>query len=237
MCCLLSKLLSLLCEALPVAFGVFLALYLDNRNELNKKKKYEKLIIEKISMEIQTSLSHVQEAYNKQSEVIDSISKLISLFDSKDIDKKKEGISKKIARALSNYPIRPFPTAYEPNVTLIENIDLRSKIAQYSKEINSGFEDDQYSLLLTMKIVDEVNIFVSKNIPYSINTHRIDLNEDIDIDSQEVEVLFSNLNLLGYLKLKSSLEVNRQNYHDRIISIGKEILISINDKINNNTKV
>ena len=220
-------------EIVLVVIGILLALQINNWNENNKKVNEETILLNTLEQDFVENKLRLNETIKRQERMIHYSNTLITLMisnSSKTIN--QDSLLKLKARGANSWwKATLINSAYETIINsgksnIIQNPNLNKKLAQYSTDLASGFEDDSES---------KESLFFMYNISYQYESNF--LNEDekelfgisIPQDSvrKSIDKLLSNKSYLGALINKTGIESTRLNYQKKLFKQTEEILLEI----------
>ncbi|MCI2228859.1 DUF6090 family protein [Polaribacter sp. MSW13] len=216
-------------EIVLVMIGILLALQVNNWNENRKIQKEELLLIESIKQDFIENKKRLNQTIKAQQRMIyfsNSFIKLIVSNKSKEVN--IDSILQLKAYANSWFRAELVNSSYltivnSGKVNYIQNLNLKKRLADFSADLESGFEDDYES--------KESLIFMYK-ISYKYESdflgedEKKELGIEISKDSirKSIELLIANKSYLGALLNKTGLESSRLNYQKTLLAQTDEIL-------------
>lgn len=147
-------------EILLVVIGILIALGISNWNQNSKNDKQELMIMKSLQKDFKETKVNVENTIQNQSIVVLYCENLMRIMHLNAKDTPMDTLSMLVnLGALSYWRIEPLTGTYDAligsgNTSLINNDALSSLLAQYSAELKYGFEDEYYSLELTMKLTE-----------------------------------------------------------------------------------
>lgn len=129
-------------EIILVVIGILIALQINNWNEFNKKRATEREYLQSLEAEFQTNLSFLDTAMETNTEILESVEALLSLFDPDELANLNERqLSEMIYKALSReLSYKPSNGVFQDiinsgNLNLIRNENLRRELASFNSTI------------------------------------------------------------------------------------------------------
>lgn len=235
-----TPILMIVCALLSPWAGAWFVLSNTVDVEKKNKEQTEKKLVEKIEKEIKTSLEKINNKHLKQDSVICESSKLIQYAEEKQYNINKDTLASMLRFAISFYDIQPIYVNYEElDINIIDDIDLKMKLLVYGNQIKFGFEDHNYSIEVSLKMIDLVDEFFADYLNFNYSEKRLKYLKEVQ-DNKKYETdlknLLNNKKFLGLLKIKTSLETNRYDYQEKVIESMKDILSAIDNFNKNNSK-
>ncbi len=230
-------------EIILVVIGILIALQINNWNENRKASIEEIKILKALESDFKVSKQRIEETIEIQSIVMDYSQILINIHENEDqnqiqyFDTHLDSLNNLIAYGTSWYRAEPITGAYNSltnsgKIDLLKNEELRHLLAQFIADFESGFEDQESTMLLLDKLIDDTNHFILK---IANNKFRERFNYNLrKIDSIKIaESFFTNDSFFGNLYLKSVLEYNRVIRQKQLLDQSTSILKIINDELQN----
>ncbi|MFP4845241.1 DUF6090 family protein [Winogradskyella sp. PE311] len=229
-------------EIILVVIGILIALQINTWNENRKATNEEVKILTALNSDFEDSKKRIEETMVMQNKVMDYSQVLIDIHERQDpkdfeyLDKNLDSLDYLISYGTSWYRAEPVTGAYKSlisagKIDLIQNEDLRHLLAQFSADLESGFEDHEISMQILDKLIDDTSDFILK---IASNKFRDRLNyKPRQIKSAEIsESFFSKNRYFGNLYLKSILEENRITRQQLMLDQTNAILSIINKELN-----
>ena len=220
-------------EIVLVVIGILIALQINNWNENNKKVNEESILLNTLEQDFVENRIRLNETIKRQEKMINYSNSLITLM----ISNSSRTISQdsllklKAIGANSWWKATLVNSTYETIINsgksnIIQNLNLKKKLAQYSTDLESGFEDDSES---------KESLFFMYNISFQYESNFLNEEEQkhyvisIPQDSvrKSIDKLLSNKLYLGALINKTGLESTRLNYQKKLFKQTDEILLEI----------
>lgn len=221
-------------EIVLVVIGILIALQINTWNEKRKASDEEIKILKALQADFKVSKKRIEETIIMQKKVLTNSQILIGIYERKNpkeqlyFDTHLDSLDYLVAYGLSWYRAEPVTGAYNSlisagKVDLIQDEKLRHLLAQFIADFESGFEDQESTMLLLDKLQDEIAHFALK---ITSNYFRKRYNyESRKINSLTVsKSLFSNDEFFGNLYFKDVLELNRIRRQEQMLSDTNAIL-------------
>lgn len=228
-------------EIILVVIGILIALQINTWNESRKAKNEEVKILTALRSDFQVSKQRIEETIVIQSKVMDYSRILVDIHERQDqkdfeyFDKHLDSLDFLISYGTSWYRAEPVTGAYKSlisagKIDLIQNENLRHLLAQFSADLESGFEDHDIAMDLLIILTNQVSDFPLK---IASNKHRNHLNinprrHDTLIVSKK---FFNNDSYFGNLYYKLALEKNRYDRQQSMLKQIDSILSLINSEL------
>jgi len=228
-------------EIILVVFGILIALQINNWNENRKAANEETKILKALQVDFKDSKNRIEETMSSQQKVLDHSSILINIHERADekefeyFDTHLDSLKKLIDYGTTWYRTEPVTGAYNAlisagKVDLIKNEKLRHELAQFSADLESGFEDQQPAIDLLTILQTDVSPFI---LEIAGNTYRKRFNisprkHDTIVVSKQY---FSNKSYFGNLLSKHQLEFNRINRQKSLLNQTYSILKIIEQEL------
>ena len=224
-------------EIVLVVIGILIALQINNWNETNKKRSEETILLEALRQDFIENEKRLTTTMTYQKGMIDYSNGLISsitgntikTIDSDSILKLKAfGANSWFRAELVNSTFETIISSGKGDI--IQNLNLKKKLVDFSTDLKSGFEDDYES--------KECIVFMN-NISFEHEVNFLDRDDQesfgitIPKDSirKSFNSLFSNRSYLGALINKTGIESSRLDYQKKLYDQVDEILKEINSEI------
>lgn len=228
-------------EIILVVIGILIALQINTWNENRKAANEETKILTALQSDFKVSKTRIEGVIIQQKRVLDCSKALIEIYESKNksnyeyFDTHLDSLDYLIGYGTSFYRVEPVTGAYNAlisagKVDLIKNENLRHILAQFSAEIESGFEDHDIAMdlliILTKQISDIILKIASKKFRNHLNL--IPRKHDTLIISKKY---FSDDSYFGNLYYKFVLEKNRYDRQQSMLKQTDSILSLINKEL------
>ncbi len=228
-------------EITLVVIGILIALQINTWNESRKAKNEELKILTALQSDFKVSKKRIEETMVMQNRVIDYSRILVDIHERQDqkdfeyFDKNLDSLDYLISYGTSWYRAEPVTGAYNSlisagKIDLIQNEDLRHLLAQFSADLESGFEDHEATMRLMGELEDEISNFILK-IASSKFRNRLNYKPRQIKTAKISESFFSKDKFFGNLYLKSILENNRITRQQLMLDQTKTILSIIDEKL------
>lgn len=221
-------------EIILVVIGIVIALQLNTWNENRKAANEETKILMALQADFEVSKTRIEETMVIQKKVLNYGKILIDIHEQHDskifeyFDTQLDSLDHLISYGISWYRAEPVTGAYNAlisagKVDLIKDEKLRHFLAQFSADLESGFEDQESSMLLLNNLNIQTSSFILK-IASNKFRERLRLTSR-KIDSLKVsENFFKNDVFFGDLYNKLVLENNRLNRQQSLLDQTNTIL-------------
>jgi type II secretory pathway pseudopilin PulG len=219
-------------EIVLVVIGILIALSINNWNDNRNKRNEELLLLESIEQDFNENKQRLNQTIKAQEKMIFNSNSFITLMaNNKGKEVNQDSILKLKSYANSWYRAELVNSSYLTIVNsgkgnYIQNLNLKKRLAEFSTDLESGFEDDyesKESLNFMYKISYEYDsMFMSK-------AEKKKLGIDIPKDSirKSIDLLVSNKFYLGALINKTGIESARLAYQKKLLAQTDEILNEI----------
>ena len=183
-------------EILLVVIGIFIALQINNWNELRKEKEQETIILSDLKEDLTATRLNFVETIKNQEKMILSSRDLIDAIEAKDYSTHTDAIRKYIRTgAFSHHREVAILGSYDAIIgsgktSIIKNKELLNALANFSSQYQSGFEDETKSdNLLNLMMTASKNFYS----PLSNDNMRRAINLKKKYNLQEKEIAVKNL--------------------------------------------
>jgi type II secretory pathway pseudopilin PulG len=219
-------------EIVLVVIGILIALSINNWNDNRNKRNEELLLLESIEQDFNENKQRLNQTIKAQEKMIFNSNSFITLMaNNKGKEVNQDSILKLKSYANSWYRAELVNSSYLTIVNsgkgnYIQNLNLKKRLAEFSTDLESGFEDDyesKESLNFMYKIsYGHESMFLSK-------AKKKELGIDIPKDSirKSIDLLISNKFYLGALINKTGIESARLAYQKKLLAQTDEILNEI----------
>jgi len=226
-------------EIVLVVIGILIALQLNTWNENRKAKNEEQKILTALQSDFKVSKIRIEETMVMQKEVLNHGKTLIDIYERQDLkeyeyfDTHLDSLDYLISYGTSWYRPEPVTGAYNAlisagKVDLIKNEKLRHLLAQFSADLESGFEDHEPAMALLTILTNQISEF---SLSITSNKFRKALN----LNSRKHDTLvvakkfFNNDSYFGNLFYKYLLENNRY-YRQKSMLKQTDSILSLIDR-------
>jgi hypothetical protein len=219
-------------EIILVVIGILIALSINTWNDNRYKRNEELLLLESIKQDFIENKQRLNKTIEAQQRMIyNSNSFIILMVNNTGKEVSQDSILKLKSHAHSWYRAELVNSSYITIINSgkgnhIQNLNLKKRLAEFSTDLESGFEDDyesKESLNFMYKISYEYDsMFMSK-------AEKKKLGIDIPKDSirKSIDLLISNKSYLGALINKTETESARLAYQKKLLAQTDEILNEI----------
>jgi hypothetical protein len=228
-------------EIILVVIGILIALQINTWNEKRKAINEEAKILTALQNDFKVSKTRIEDATSVQKRVLDYSKVLIEIYENKNdktyeyFDTHLDSLDFLIGYGTSFYRAEPVTGAYNAlisagKVDLIKNETLRHLLAQFSADLESGFEDHDIAMDLLIILTDQVSDF-------SLKTASNKFRKQFNLQPRKHDTLiiskkfFNNDSYFGNLYYKLALEKNRYNRQQSMLKQSDSILSLINREL------
>lgn len=226
-------------EIVLVVIGILIALQLNTWNENRKAKNEEQKILTALQSDFKVSKTRIEKTMVQQQDVLDHSKTLIDIHERQDLkeyeyfDTHLDSLDYLISYGTSWYRTEPVTGAYNAlisagKVDLIKNENLRHLLAQFSADLESGFEDHESAMDLLTILTNQISEFT---LTITNNKFRKTLN--LNARKQDTLIVgkkfFSDNSYFGNLFYKHLLENNRY-YRQKSMLKQTDSILSLIDK-------
>ena len=228
-------------EVILVVIGILIALQINNWNENRKASNEETKTLIALQSDFKVSKTRIEETISIQKRVLDYSKTLIDIHERQDekefeyFDTHLDSLDKLISYGTSFYRVEPVTGAYDAlisagKVDLLKNEKLRHLLAQFSADLESGFEDHETAMDLLIILTDEISDF-------SLKTAANHFRERINLSPRKHDTLmvskkfFSNNSYFGNLYYKHTLEYNRYRRQENMLEQTNSIITILNNEL------
>lgn len=228
-------------EIFLVVIGILIALQINTWNENRKAANEEHKILTALQSDFQVSKTRIENVMVQQKRVLDYSKILIEIHESENehnyeyFDTHLDSLDLLIGYGTSFYRAEPVTGAYNAlisagKVDLIKNENLRHLLAQFSSEIESGFEDHNIAMDLLIILTNQISDITLKlaNKKFRNHLNLIPRKHDTLIVSKK---FFSNDRYFGNLYYKLVLEKNRYDRQQSMLKQADSILSLIDSEL------
>lgn len=228
-------------EIVLVMIGILLAVQIGEWNDGQLEKKEEVRTLLSLKEDFLQSRINVDSTLLEQSKVVRRLSKLNKILIIGDRSVSPDSLAEFVYMgAFSYWKVEPTKGTYDAlisagKIDLLKNIELKRLLAGYSAEIDYGFEDEAFSMDLTIRLVERSADYlptISKNTHfqryYFLSTDKIYSEGEV---KSSVNKLMNDRKFLGVLVMKAAMESNRLVYQKSISSKLDQILELINQEL------
>ncbi|TDQ17014.1 hypothetical protein DFQ04_1662 [Algoriphagus boseongensis] len=214
-------------EILLVTIGILIALQINTWNSERQENQEEIKTLKALKVDFLQSKENVERTIFNQSRVVNLNSKLLKALIEEDISLNPDTLGMYIYRgALSYWKVELTNGTYDALISsgktsLLKNAQLNRHMAEYAAQLKFGFEDDDESIDLTSILVEKgavyspiLGIEMLKEFQF-INTQKSYTPTELDRAKSQ---LMEDKSFIGVLAKKAILEINRLDYHQRILA-------------------
>jgi len=222
-------------EIILVVVGILIALQIGAWNEdfVNREKEAE--LLHDLCVDYMETKNRLEKTIVSQGKAVHYSRRILELYEKDALHLKRDSISEFVVRgALSWWRAEPITSTYETmistgNIDLLQDADLKRKLAEFHTEWSSGFEDHEASLDLLSILTEDIRehpLFLNDEaIRKDIGLQSIDpLKRDADISLEVVERLKHKHSFFNTLFLRLSFEVNRLHMQKKMLAFVDETL-------------
>ena len=222
-------------EILLVVIGIFIALQINNWNELRKEKNEEAVILSDLKEDLTATRLNFLETIKNQEKMILSSRDLIDAIEAKDYSIHPDAIRKYIRTgAFSHHREVAILGSYDAIIgsgktSIIKNKELLNALANFSSQYQSGFEDETKSDNLLNLMMTASKDFFS---PLSDDAVRrsVALKKKYSLQEKEIAVksLYENESFLAYLLQRTRWENERARHQKNLLKFLNKVLYQFN---------
>jgi len=223
-------------EIVLVVIGILIALSVNNFNKARIDRNEEVEILKALQLDFEETKKGVEETIELQQKVVSYCKKLKIILNEKT---PSDSIGEYLFQgALSYWRIEPVNGTYDAligsgKLGILRSEKLKRYLALYSSQIKYGFEDEKYSLDLTLSLTEIASENSAILLPAKYREHQGLKKTFTDEEYKKtVSELLKNRSFLGILFNKSAMEENRLEYQKSILR-GVEIIL---DELGNELK-
>ena len=224
-------------EIVLVVIGIFIALQINNWNELRKEKDQEAIILSDIKEDFIATRINFLETIKNQEKMILRSRDLIDAIEAQDYSIHPDMIREYIRRgAFSHHQEVAVLGSYDAIIgsgktSIIKNKELLNALANFSSQYKAGFEDETKSNNLLNLMMTASKDFYS---PLSGDGVRraIALKKNYNLKEKEIAVknLYENESFLAYLIQKTKWENSRVSHQKNLLKFLNIVLYEFNEK-------
>ncbi len=228
-------------EIVLVVIGILIALSINNWNQYSNDREKEIAILKELKKEFEENSIRYKETIEAQTFTIKSSQSFMDCLEKKNLNYKRDSIGYFIIYGpLNYYKAEPVIGAYKSinasgNISLIQNSELKSKLAAFDSEISQGFEDESSSMSLLNLLHVEVSPILEPLLTTEIR-ERVGLkqpqNMDVEYQNNALLKLYENQNILSLVLIRSQMENNRLMLQRKMLTYTDEIIELINNELN-----
>ena len=222
-------------EIVLVVIGIFIALQINNWNELRKEKDQEAIILSDLKEDLTATRLNFLETIKNQEKMILSSRDLIDAIEAKDYSIHPDAIRKYIRiGAFSHHREVAILGSYDAIIgsgktSIIKNKELLNALANFSSQYQSGFEDETKSDNLLNLMMTASKDFYS---PLSDDDIRraINLKKKYNLQEKEIAVknLYENESFLAFFIQKTRWENGRVRHQKNLLKSLNKVLYQFN---------
>lgn len=210
-------------EILLVVIGILIALQINDWNKNQNERLEEKEILKAMQVDFIESKNRISETIFLQERVIKFGTTLSQLMIEKEYQLGLDSIEYYLFDgAISHWRAEPVTGTYDALIGagktgLIQNNDLRRILAEFSAELNFGFEDHNYSIQLSTLLTDKSSKYVVSMLYEKDKTQLVDF--------------FNDKSFVGILLTKNHMEMNRLRWQKKLLKYTTDILEIIDTEL------
>jgi hypothetical protein len=210
-------------EIILVVIGILIALAINDSYQQRIDKVEEYSLLESLKEDFMETRVRAEKTLELQNKVVNYCNELERIMLNKNNTVSIDSVGIYLfSGSLSYYRIEPVTGTYDAiigsgKIGLLQNKNLKRLLAEFSAEIEYGFEDENYSIDLTTLLTEKSSEYSYFLRPRYLKSVEFKNNEG----QNAVEQHLKNDSFLGILSSKTVMENNRLNYQ-------KDILNSIN---------
>jgi len=219
-----------------VVIGILIALSINNWNESNKINKEETKLLISLNTDFQENLVRIEKTIASQKGVIKNSLGLIQvmLSENKNID--SDSIANMVGRGAQSWWRAEYVTGTynailgSGKINVLKNDDLKRLLAEFSAEVNSGFEDHDESMSYLIEFNKQSASF-SHNLLLQSQYNNFNLIKNVNGIQESANEIITNKVYLGLLMNKTILEKLRLDYQFKIQRYINETLAIIESEL------
>ena len=222
-------------EIVLVVIGIFIALQINNWNELRKEKDQEAIILSDLKEDLTATRLNFLETIKSQEKMILSSRDLIDAIEAKDYSIHPDTIRKYISiGAFSHHREEAILGSYDAIIgsgktSIIKNKELLNALGNFSSQYKAGFEDEAKSDNLLNLMMTASKDFFS---PLSDDDIRksIALKKKYNLQEKEIAVknLYENESFLAFFIQKTRWENARARHQKNLLKFLNKVLYQFN---------
>jgi len=228
-------------EIVLVVIGIVIALQLNTWNENRKASNEETKILYALQADFKVSQTRIEETIIQQKRVLNYSKILIEVHERQNnkefvfFDSHLDSLDHLISYGSTWYRAEPVTGAYNAlisagKVDLIKNEKLRHRLAQFSADLESGFEDQESAMFLLNDLNDQISGFILK-IGSNSFRNRFPISPRKKDTIQVSKKFFENDNYFGNLYTKLFMERNRLVRQQSLLNQTEDILAVIDQEL------
>ncbi|MFD2823002.1 DUF6090 family protein [Lacinutrix iliipiscaria] len=229
-------------EIILVVIGILIALQINTWNENRRASNEETKILTALRTDFKDSKIRIEKTMSMQQKALNHSATLINIHERQDekefkyFDTNLDSLDNLIVYGKSWYRAEPVTGAYNAlisagKVDLIKNEKLRNILAQFSADLESGFEDQQTAMNLLHELTK-----TSSDILLKITSNKYRKRSNLNPRPKDTLVVakkfFTNDSFFGNLLAKSYDENNRLARQQSMLDQTKAILEIIDKELN-----
>lgn len=216
--------------------GILIALQINNWNEANKLNKEELKILTQLNEDFKENKLRLEETINLEKNVISHSKALINILQTKNTNVSSDSVINCVVKGAKSWWRTEFITGtYDAmsgsgKLNALTNDNLKRLLAQFSTEVELGFEDHNESI----NYLIELNKISAKLTPSFIMDDQLvqlGMTKNQEQITESINELINNEVVLGLVLSKTWLEINRLDYLFKIQDYNNDILNIIDSEI------
>lgn len=223
-------------EIILVVIGILISLQINNWNEANKLNKEELKILTQLNEDFKENKLRLEETINLEKNVISHSKALINILQTKNTNVSSDSVINCVVKGAKSWWRTEFITGtYDAmsgsgKLNALTNDNLKRLLAQFSTEVELGFEDHNESI----NYLIELNKISAKLTPSFIMDDQLvqlGMTKNQEQITESINELINNEVVLGLVLSKTWLEINRLDYLFKIQDYNNDILNIIDSEI------
>jgi len=224
-------------EIVLVMLGILLALQVNNWNETRQEILYEKSTLLALKEDFQENQKELEKTLGQQNRVISFNTKLLEWFIENDPQNLADSVGAYLFRGAYSF-FRPELILGSYNALigvgrtdLIKNKDLRKRLAEFSSDVESGFEDHDHSMLLTANMEQMTSPYAAYLVPNDYFKLELNFNQEKERHQKALLGLMEEKAFISLLIQKTAIEKLRLYRQEKLLRRCNKILADITTEL------
>lgn len=223
-------------EIFLVVIGILIALQVNNWNENRKNNSAANEALLSLREDFQDNITQIKDRVSKVNETTRYLNNVIKIIDRDSSTVNPDSLGHYLPIGASWWSVKITSSTYDAlsgagNLDLIQNKKLRKLLAEFYSTTKSGFEDEEPSYKLALKIIEKTSKEMYTLWP-KFESYNIELTKKTPlVKKQAVNSILKMHDLMGLLLIKQALNQNQQKYLGNLLNLSNNILTEINDEL------
>jgi hypothetical protein len=226
-------------EILLVVIGILIALQVNNWNDNRKNNKESRGALLSLQEDFQDNMVQIKKTAHLVDVETHYTHSLISVIDKDSLTINPDSLGLYLTVGASSWSrVKTVSSTYDAlsgagKLDLIQNKKLRKLLAEFYTTTKSGFEDEDISETIAMKITEKTSDDIYVLWPSDMQNRVRLTRKSSKLKKQAVQSVLRKHGLMGILILKLIVDKDLKAYLGNLLQLSREILHEINKELKN----